>query len=68
MGMKCPEEPFNMGMFFDLRHPSQWEYFQTPYTRIQVFHTGISDIYIYIYIYICIYINTFISSLIIIDI
>ena len=38
MGMKCVEDPFNMGMFFVffcfyLRRPSQWVHFQTRHTH-----------------------------------
>ena len=37
MDMEYAEEPFNMGMFFYLRHPSKWENFQTPNTHIRAF-------------------------------
>ena len=30
MGIKCAEEPFNIGMLFNLRRPSKWVHFQTP--------------------------------------
>ena len=42
MGIKCAEDPFNMGMFFDIRCPSLWVYFQTPSTHIRAFHTGVA--------------------------
>ena len=42
MGMKYAEDPFNMGMFFDLRHPSKWVHFQTPTTHTAGhFYTGV---------------------------
>ena len=44
MGIKCAEDPFNMGMFFDIRHPSLWVYFQTLNTHIQAFHTGVAPL------------------------
>ena len=39
MGLKYAEEPFNMGMlvFFYLRRPSEWVYFQPPNTHIRAF-------------------------------
>ena len=37
MGMNYAEEPFNMVMFFNLRHPSKWLHFQTPNTHIRAF-------------------------------
>ena len=42
MGIKCAEDPFNMGMFFDIRCPSLWVHFQTPNTHIRAFHTGVA--------------------------
>ena len=42
MGIKCAEDPFNMGMFFDIRRPSLWVHFQTPNTHIRPFHTGVA--------------------------
>ena len=42
MGIKCAEDPFNMGMFFDIRHPSLWLHFQTKDTHIRAFHTGVA--------------------------
>ena len=42
MGIKCAEDPFNMGMFFDIRPPSLWVHFQTPNTHIRAFHTGVA--------------------------
>ena len=40
MGIKYAEDPFNMGMFFDIRRPSLCVHFQTPNTHIRAFHTG----------------------------
>ena len=44
MGIKCAEDPFNMGMFFDIRRPSKWVHFQTPNTHILAFHTGVAPL------------------------
>ena len=41
MGMKYAEEPFNMDILY-LRRPSKWVHFQTPYTHIQAFYTGVA--------------------------
>ena len=41
MGIKCAEDPFNMGTFFDIRPPSFWIHFQTPNTHIRAFCTGV---------------------------
>ena len=30
MGIKCADDPFNMGMFFNLRRPSKWVHFKPP--------------------------------------
>ena len=37
VGMKYAKEPFNMGMFFNLRRPSKWVHFQTPNKHIWAF-------------------------------
>ena len=42
MDNKCAEDPFNMGMFFDIRPPSLWVHFQTPNTHIRAFCTGVA--------------------------
>ena len=42
MGIKCAEDPFNMGMFFAIRCPSLSVHFQTPNTHIRAFHTGVA--------------------------
>ena len=42
MSIKCAEDPFNMGMFFDIRPPSLWVHFQTPNTHIRAFCTGVA--------------------------
>ena len=41
MSIKYAEDPFNMGMFFDIRPPSLWVHFQTP-THIRAFCTGVA--------------------------
>ena len=42
MCMKCAEDPFNMGMFFDWKCPSIRVHLTTPITHIQAFHTGVT--------------------------
>ena len=44
MGIKWAEDPFNTGMFFDIRRPSLLVHFQTLNTHIQAFHTGVAPL------------------------